>query len=483
MKKYSLGLIVFTLLFSLFSVFTANAGLLGCLPGDKYSRNTGELCNPTLVSACQTGEKYNAHTGESCLTSNQPSITLVSQSIATTASDAGDFATGTFRFKVYSPSKTIYVSKENPMSMVNSFSARGIIGNPTSASLDSDTYKDGDTSSHYMIEAGETRTFNFLFTFVANNGTGYYRGKATSLKLQDGSAIKFGSEFVTIYVMLTGNATIINTLKAYSSDIVGSQSNYTAGQTIKFSVKAIDSKWKPGIPANGFNVQANMLIGNEGVQINGVYQSFNAKYNYNTSYWDVAMTAPSDNSKIYTIKTSFYCSASNLGCLENQIDKSFNFKISPTTPPPAPTPVPSPVVNKSLPTGTLDQANCSAVAGWAIDWDAPNDPLRIQIFNGPAGETKSPIGDFYANLTRSDLNPGVGISKDHGFVWPLPASLKDGQSRNIYAYAVDAQDGTQSKLLNGSPKPVTCASAQAANASQGASSGGSFLGKLKFWNW
>jgi hypothetical protein len=63
------------------------------------------------------------------------------------------------------------------------------------------------------------------------------------------------------------------------------------------------------------------------VQINGVYQSFNANYNSSSGLWDVTMTAPSDTSKTYKIMASFYCSDSSAGCSSGQIEKSFNFVV------------------------------------------------------------------------------------------------------------------------------------------------------------
>ena len=66
-----------------------------------------------------------------------------------------------------------------------------------------------------------------------------------------------------------------------SSEIIGNQTTYTPGQTIKFSVRGMVSNNSIGGPAMGFNVQASMYSTSpkETIQINGVYQSFNATYN------------------------------------------------------------------------------------------------------------------------------------------------------------------------------------------------------------
>jgi peptidoglycan hydrolase-like protein with peptidoglycan-binding domain len=127
-------------------------------------------------------------------------------------------------------------------------------------------------------------------------------------------------------------------LTAYSSNFVGDRSTYTIGQKIKFSVKAMASDGNPGTPQKGFNVQSAMkasdsVYGFVPVQIDGVYQSFNAAYNPSTTLWDVTMTAPSDTSKKYTIDASFYCGNSSAGCSAGQIDKSFSFTLSSTVQP------------------------------------------------------------------------------------------------------------------------------------------------------
>jgi hypothetical protein len=108
----------------------------------------------------------------------------------------------------------------------------------------------------------------------------------------------------------------------------------------------------------------------------------------------------------------------------------------------------------TLPAGSHDYASCTDAGGWAIDWDAPNDPVRIQIFDGPAGGTKVAVGDFNASLLRSDLNTG-SYSQNHGFVWTIPESLKNNADHTLYAYALDLQDSSQSTLLS-SNRTINC---------------------------
>ena len=150
----------------------------------------------------------------------------------------------------------------------------------------------------------------------------------------------FPSEFVPAPLGCS-NGVMTNTtqsITAFSSEIIGGQSTYTPGQTIKFSVRGMASNGTVGGPAMGFNVQASMKASDPvyrfvPVQVNGVYQSFNANYNPNTALWDVIMTAPSDTTKTYTIDSQFYCSNSTFGCSSGQIDKSFTFSLSGTLQP------------------------------------------------------------------------------------------------------------------------------------------------------
>ncbi len=898
MKKYSLGLLFATLIFSFFSVLTVDASVSGCMTGDRYSRTTGQACTTGGSSVCQPGEVYNAYTGERCVSIDQPSVTLVSQNITASASDEGDFATGTFKFKVYSPSRDIFISRLNTKDSLQTVTYYGGISDLDSAVLTSNR-ANRDTSSYFIVKSGQYRSFELAFVMKPTAGTGFYKAKAVSLKLKTGNPINFGSEFVTENVMLRGDAvtptnSTIKVLSPNGGEVwqtgssqtirwnVGNSNNisyvdftlrgvydnsvhdlylharntgsltftlpssYTTGayflqlnktngtlldesnsyfiitkdtntpfitvlspnggdtyiSNLEYAVNyyskttanichymtprknlyatrykvscgtgyqpwntndsgsiVLDSRVFPlgtyywlsilenadgesaydfsdasfeivngTIPApvisslsptsgpvgtqvsiTGTNFSYENTINGQGTSgdfqvhtysyngrtlsfvipaelantswagqpvVPGVYKiqvgSTNGssnKYNFtvtasnpvvkvlspnggenlsigtiNSVTWtgdssatyDISLVAyyppcphgacgqyedrgpyvlaknlsvsPSDSqgtfrwwagravdsvnipAGTYMLKVCksgkdvcdlsnmyFYLSSgvsvtpapnptpaisslsrisgsvgsavtingSGFSATSNTINFGSNvipniastnngtkilfdvpaysspaclftvpacalramlispgtYKVSvynkdslstsneisfsvvnPTVDPvPAPTPVPV-VANRELPTGTLDQANCSAVAGWARDPDSDptpgtaNSTVTVKLFNGPS-ENGLFLAQFSANAVRESA---VG---SHGFVWPLPDSLKDGQSRNIHAYAFDAQDGTKSKLLNGSPKQVTCSSTQAANAGQGASAGGSFLGKLKFWNW
>ncbi len=128
----------------------------------------------------------------------QPSITLVSQSsFITYNQDNSSQANGTFSFQVNSGSKDIFISRVNPKELVSVIFAGNNIGSPLSAILTSANVSNDDTSDYYKVNQDFPRMFNLSFVIKPTEGTGFYQAKATSLKLQNGDLIKFGSEFVT----------------------------------------------------------------------------------------------------------------------------------------------------------------------------------------------------------------------------------------------------------------------------------------------
>ena len=196
-----------------------------------------------------------------------------------------------------------------------------------------------------------------------------------------------------------------------SAVIVGSQSAYTAGQTIKFSVKAVISDGLPGVPEKGFNVQYRLKDDVNTVVINGVYQTGNATYNYATGYWDVATTAPSDTSKTYTATASFYCSWSKPGYCDaenkpGQIDKTFTFTVTSNT--------------TTKPTITVTSPNGGET--WkvgetrSITWTSSN-------LSGVPGTTSNVLVQL-RNVTNAWTYPLDTVSANAGsYSWKIPAVL------------------------------------------------------------
>ena len=97
--------------------------------------------------------------------------------------------------------------------------------------------------------------------------------------------------------------------------------------------------------------------------------------------------------------------------------------------------------------GWHEVADCTSVSGWAWDPAFPNSPISVDIYDG-----STMIDTAAANLYRGDLIPyGIGDGV-HGFVWPVPASLKNNLAHSITV----KYSGTQTPLP-ASPKSITCA--------------------------
>ncbi len=114
--------------------------------------------------------------------------------------------------------------------------------------------------------------------------------------------------------------------------------------------------------------------------------------------------------------------------------------------------------NPTVPTGTLDAASCSTIAGWARDADT-SVPLTIHLYkNGLYGQGGTFVGAYTADQLRVDL---PFRDQKHGFVIPTPAAFKAGSAVTVYAYAINVnwngQANGSNPVLNLSPKTITCA--------------------------
>ncbi len=94
-----------------------------------------------------------------------------------------------------------------------------------------------------------------------------------------------------------------------------------------------------------------------------------------------------------------------------------------------------------LPQGQLDQATCSAVAGWAKDPDTPK-PVPVSLREGD-----TVLASGIADLAHPK-HPG------HGFWWATPKTLKDGKP---HAVKVQAQDNSHPKVATLGPSSFLCA--------------------------
>lgn len=110
------------------------------------------------------------------------------------------------------------------------------------------------------------------------------------------------------------------------------------------------------------------------------------------------------------------------------------------------------------PRGNLDAAGCEVISGWAQDPSVAEAPAAVHLyFDGPAGDPQAVGIATQAATQRSDLCSTIG-SCDHGFVFPTPRSLLDGQPHPVHVYGIDATGGPNVELP-GSPMTFQCTAA------------------------
>ena len=103
--------------------------------------------------------------------------------------------------------------------------------------------------------------------------------------------------------------------------------------------------------------------------------------------------------------------------------------------------------------------SCEPIQGWACDADNYKAALNVELYaDGLRGlGDGAAIGDVLANRTREQaVGNECGNNTNHGFVFDVPASLKDGTNHQIYAYGINIGSGNDSLLTN-SPITINCA--------------------------
>ncbi len=83
--------------------------------------------------------------------------------------------------------------------------------------------------------------------------------------------------------------------------------------------------------------------------------------------------------------------------------------------------------------GTLDQATCQSVAGWAWSPAEPDQPLQVGFYEG-----EQLVASAVARLPRPDLKAGGKGDGAHSFNYPLPDSLHDGKPHLLRAKVLNA---------------------------------------------
>jgi len=98
--------------------------------------------------------------------------------------------------------------------------------------------------------------------------------------------------------------------------------------------------------------------------------------------------------------------------------------------------------------GVLESSSCTDVRGWAWDPMFPSTPISVDVLADNAY-----LGTIPANQLRQDLvNSGRGDGR-HGFVWPVPAALKNGRPHRI---TVRYAESELTDLLAGKKQTITC---------------------------
>ena len=113
------------------------------------------------------------------------------------------------------------------------------------------------------------------------------------------------------------------------------------------------------------------------------------------------------------------------------------------------------------PFGSLDQANCSTIGGWAGNRNLTyysDSPVEVHLYADGVGPTRM-LGKTTANTTTTkavcDILNSSQSPCQHGYILNTPESLKDGKPHVIDVYAID---GTDNPKLSGSGKTITCSS-------------------------
>jgi alpha-L-rhamnosidase len=105
--------------------------------------------------------------------------------------------------------------------------------------------------------------------------------------------------------------------------------------------------------------------------------------------------------------------------------------------------------------GYLDVVNCATISGWIWNRDRPNSVVTIEFLEGSTLGTAQVAGTVPADIFRQDLkNAGKG-NGIHGYVFTVPQSLKNNQTRTIWGRV---QGGNY--ILIWSPKTINCAPGQ-----------------------
>jgi hypothetical protein len=94
--------------------------------------------------------------------------------------------------------------------------------------------------------------------------------------------------------------------------------------------------------------------------------------------------------------------------------------------------------------GVIDDVNCEAIIGWAMDWSRVAQSIDVRIWDD-GGLVNMRVN---AQIPRANFNPG---EQKHGYAVPTPAALLDGKPHSVHISFEDSQ-----AELRHSPRPLSC---------------------------
>lgn len=95
------------------------------------------------------------------------------------------------------------------------------------------------------------------------------------------------------------------------------------------------------------------------------------------------------------------------------------------------------------------------MTGWAQDGDVPDEPIDVHLYwLGPLGDMAAVPSTTTADVYADELCLVLG-SCEHGFVVPIPMSLRDEAPHPVWAYGINDGEGSN-PVLGNSPSEFTC---------------------------
>lgn len=123
-----------------------------------------------------------------------------------------------------------------------------------------------------------------------------------------------------------------------------------------------------------------------------------------------------------------------------------------------------PAGNPHKPIGHFDGVTSDGyMVGWALDFGRPHDHIEVHAyFGGLPGAAVHGVAGIMANLPRPDVNQVIGVPGNHGFRFPVPQHLRNGQTYEVYIFALDTDDmtGASNVLIAASPRVFNLNSTQ-----------------------